>query len=859
MTLDLYPLGVALAIVAGCAINLGIVIQKKAVNEIPPEKRNAKFFRNLVVRRTWLIGLLVQIGIGTTCTIIAQGIIGPALLPGLLAVGLVPMAIGASKIVKESLKGPEIFAIGLIIIAAILLSLSNLVLPVLTKPGFNIMDPVLQTNEWEFTAVFLVIILITEIAQRKVQKGRSIALACQAGCLLVLANYWISPITVHIIHIFAGNLDIPWEFFTGIPGAVILILANITNIAVTQKAFRSGNASLVIPIQQVPVNIAPILVYFWVFISYANPQVQTIPFLLIAISLIVFSSFLLARRQSQLENIKIETSTESKEPNATASSARSAGAVSGLTEEEKAEKKRLMMKLEEDRGESSGYRVDSDENSNYMYDIIARIIKEAPQRAPCSENERKGSELMLQELKQSCDEANKDEFTCYPKAFLGWISLDACIILVSVGIFLLTTYHAWVFAIIALGLTIFAILCFVMQFLRYEEWTPKIFPYKLGHSQNVYGTLKPTGTVTKRVVFSGHIDSAYRADLIQYTKAGYVFFFEGGLVALLSFTVVYAVQVLFGILSVDASTVNLFATLFNWIAALECLIPVIFVLIAGRNEKVFFGAFRITNAATYILIIGNAVYVISMFILFYPFLFSSDAIPPFVRTICFLAVANVIVIIGLFFWVDKKAVPGVVDNLTAVAISMCIGKILAEWRQNNPEKLPKHTEVVITIVGCEEAGMRGSEAFAAKHAAEYNAIDTTCVNFESIADSSMVRIYTRENTTSTDLSPEVYDLLDKCATELGIKHALEAQPGVSGGTDAAGLIWGGLKASSLCGLKYQDYLAYQHTDYDGLELVNKERRPWTDNGTSWRNRNIRGAMEQALCIALRYLEKKDAE
>lgn len=509
--------------------------------------------------------------------------------------------------------------------------------------------------------------------------------------------------------------------------------------------------------------------------------------------------------------------------------------------------------------ETSDYRVDSDENSDYMYNLIARVLEKAPQRGPCSENERKGAEFMQEELAQYCDEVHQEEFTCYPGAFLGWIKFDAVILMISIAVFLLTTFIAWVFAVIALGLMILALLCLYMQFLRYEEWTPKFLPYKLGHSKNVAGTLKPTGVVEKRVVFSGHIDSALRMDLIQYTRAGYAFVLEAAVVALISFTVVYAVQVIFGIINADAATVQSIASFFNWIAYLESIIPVVFVLILGRSNKVLFGALRQTNVMTYILIIGNAVYAFLMFFLLYPFLFFSNGLPPLVRTIIFLGVVNAIVIICLFFFVTNKTVPGVLDNLTAVAISTCIAKILAEWRQNYPEKFPKHTEVVIAIVGCEEAGMRGSEAFAAKHAGDYNTIDTTCVNFESIADSSMVRIYTKEDTTGTNLSPEVYNLLDQCATELGINHALEEQPGVSGGTDAAGLVWGGLKASSLCGLRYQDYLAYQHTEKDSFDLVNKERRPWNDNGTNWKNRNIRGAMEQSLCIALRYLEKKDAE
>jgi hypothetical protein len=308
MALDLTPLtplGIVLAICAGSAINLGIVIQKKAVNEIPPDKRDQKFFRSLVVRRTWLLGLLVQIGIGTTCTVIANFIIGPALLPGLLAVGLIPMAIGAAKIVGEKLKSVEIFAICLVVVAAFLLVFSQISIPTLNNKIFIQFD--FYGREWIFTAACFALILLCEFGQRRIKRSRSISLALQAGVFLALANYWLSPFEVHVADLAQGTLALPWELIVGIAGGLVLLFANIFNIAATQKAFKSGNASLVIPIQQVPINIAPIAIYFYVF-DLAAQTSFTLAFLLTAIGLIVLSSYLLAKRQSQLENIKIEDS-----------------------------------------------------------------------------------------------------------------------------------------------------------------------------------------------------------------------------------------------------------------------------------------------------------------------------------------------------------------------------------------------------------------------------------------------------------------------------------------------------------------------------------------------------------------------
>jgi len=190
---------------------------------------------------------------------------------------------------------------------------------------------------------------------------------------------------------------------------------------------------------------------------------------------------------------------------------------------------------------------------------------------------------------------------------------------------------------------------------------------------------------------------------------------------------------------------------------------------------------------------------------------------------------------------------------------MCFGKVVKEWKDQKPEYFPKNTEVVVSIVGCEEIGLRGSEAFGKKHAAEYNKIDTTVVNLESLTRSEGQAIFKRENTTRTDLSPEVYNLLSRCCKDLRIMHLVVDMPGIAGGTDAAGFVRGGLKSASLIGLIYKDYLSYYHTDRDNMSLINKERRPWQDGGDNWDNRNVRGAMEMALQICLKYLELKDKE
>lgn len=502
---------------------------------------------------------------------------------------------------------------------------------------------------------------------------------------------------------------------------------------------------------------------------------------------------------------------------------------------------------------SSEYEVSSDANSDYMYNVIKRILTEVGPRAPCSEEERAAAHLVQEELDQTCDETRIEEFTCYPKAFLGWIRIDVGLILVAFGLFFLSRLQPILMAAICLGLTLFAFFLFYKQFFQYEEWTPKFLPYKEGTSQNVVGVIKPTGEVTKRVIFSGHLDSAFRFNLINYTGACYAIFYGGGVFALAEFAVIFIVQLLFGIFGSVAPYV---VVVLNLVVVAVPVLLGFLVILASGDAKLLFGIFRNIERRAKLITMAHIAYVMVATAFLVPFVWGDLTL---LGTAILLFAVNVPTLVALVFFASNKATPGAVDNLSAVAPAMAVAKVVHDFKEHHPERFPKHTEVVVGIVGCEEVGLRGSEAFARRHAGEYNQIDTTVVNMESISDTSVVKIYTKENTTGTVLTPAVYNLLEECAKELDINYVVDHMPAVAGGTDAAGFVRGGLKASSLCGLRYRDYLQYYHTERDNLAIINEERLPWSHYGEDWSDYNVRGAMEQALCICVRYLEKKDAE
>lgn len=505
------------------------------------------------------------------------------------------------------------------------------------------------------------------------------------------------------------------------------------------------------------------------------------------------------------------------------------------------------------------YNIDSDENSDYIYNTIDRIIKEVGPRAPCSEAERKGSEWVKNELDKFCDNTEMEDFYCRPKAFLGFLRVCIILFAISVAIFLFSPINPIIFSLICLGIGIFIVLIFWEHFFCYKEFLWPLFKKK--RSQNVIGTIKPTETIKNRIIFSGHIDSAFRFNLIHYLKHLYAYFLISSIVVIIAFLPIYFFQLINGITeeqtifntfykAIIGEQMNFF-TYFRFIILLALpAVYVIFIVILGKKTNILWGALHLMEFSNILIIISITAY---CYIVDLIFLVIIGLKLDIINLAMMLFINWLPSIIALFFFVSGKATPGAVDNLTGVAISLCIAKILHEWKELNLGIFPKNTEVQIVIVGCEEAGLRGSEAFARKHSAEYNKIDTTCVNLESITDSKALHFFTKEDTTRTKLDLKIVNDLAKTSKEMKINYKVLTMPSLSGGTDAAGFEKGGLRATSIEGIIWEDYLMYYHSDRDTIDIINKERRSCDDYGTKWNNRNIRCALENALKVSLGYL------
>ena len=170
----------------------------------------------------------------------------------------------------------------------------------------------------------------------------------------------------------------------------------------------------------------------------------------------------------------------------------------------------------------------------------------------------------------------------------------------------------------------------------------------------------------------------------------------------------------------------------------------------------------------------------------------------------------------MFFFASNDGVPGAVDNLSSVAVVLSIAKELHET-----DKRFKNVEVLFISFGAEEAGLRGSRRYVSKHLDELRNTETYVLNMEMLAEEGPIMIITKEKTTGTVHSSELTELVEKVASNVGIRVERVEMPSFGGGTDATSFSRAGIKAITLQASKFNmNTFKYYHTKRDTLDKIN---------------------------------------
>jgi hypothetical protein len=162
-------------------------------------------------------------------------------------------------------------------------------------------------------------------------------------------------------------------------------------------------------------------------------------------------------------------------------------------------------------------------------------------------------------------------------------------------------------------------------------------------------------------------------------------------------------------------------------------------------------------------------------------------------------------------------VPGAMDNLSACAVTVAMCRFLV----NNPACIPEDTEIRFVTFGSEEAGLRGSRRYVARHLDELKRLDTRLLNFEMVVHPE-IAILTSEINGTVKNSPEMVKSVVAAAERAGIPYRL--QPAFLGtASDAGPFSRAGLKATTLNPFKFpQQMVAYYHQRWDTPDVLTIE-------------------------------------
>lgn len=176
---------------------------------------------------------------------------------------------------------------------------------------------------------------------------------------------------------------------------------------------------------------------------------------------------------------------------------------------------------------------------------------------------------------------------------------------------------------------------------------------------------------------------------------------------------------------------------------------------------------------------------------------------------------------GLYFgatflsWDKSIASPGAMDNLTGVGISLFMGKYFRE----NPDKLPKNCRIIVSALGAEEAGLKGSMAFIKKHKDNKDLlINPVVINIDSVSDYDYFGVISGDVWQMTNFDPELIKMSLEIFKGLGLKTQSFKNP--VGGCDSTPFIKAGIPTVTICA---QNPVAttYYHTKNDHYDRLDK--------------------------------------
>ena len=323
---------------------------------------------------------------------------------------------------------------------------------------------------------------------------------------------------------------------------------------------------------------------------------------------------------------------------------------------------------------------------------------------------------MGDKLREIGIEPKQEEFAVSPRSSIGGIPYAgwAGVILSALVYLALQITSVW-FGMALGGIVVVAWL--VLSVFLYKTWFDMFFKQEI--SQNTYGELLPEdGKYDYTIILSGHTDTSWTW---RHSEHAYK----------------YKDKPLIGMLATYGK-VGFGAICVFFLIGVSIAMSVIYT-------GAYLGADWALNCVNYSLS-------------FYYFRIAMHFIP-------------IITAIGSMFvvmWADpnpRNASRGAMDNATGCALSYAVTRYFKE----NPDKMPKNCRIVDFNCGSEEAGLRGSMAFAAEHKNDDLTKNAWNINIDSVADKEYFEVVIKDDWQFTRFDKDLEQMFKDTFNELGIE------------------------------------------------------------------------------------------
>lgn len=144
--------------------------------------------------------------------------------------------------------------------------------------------------------------------------------------------------------------------------------------------------------------------------------------------------------------------------------------------------------------------------TKYAVDSIKHICSEIGPRPCGAESEKKAQEYMMESLKEYADSVSRETFEVHPDAFMSFVPIAGTCLLASTACNIIGAFKNKKFSAASFGLIGAALSGIAGEFVLYKEMLDPMFKKK--ESGNVIAVRKARGETKRRIILSGHTDSA---------------------------------------------------------------------------------------------------------------------------------------------------------------------------------------------------------------------------------------------------------------------------------------------------------------------------------------------------------------